>query len=92
MIKEFKENKEYHKNGTLSYREIIGVIEPIFVDLYKNNKTLHKFNDNENYYIKLFMRSTYDNNQLHWMYEYDESGNITNKSNHYRKDGSVIQY
>lgn len=59
MIKEFKENKEYHRNGTLSYREIIGIIEPIFVDIYKNNKTLHKFQKGDNYYIKILMKKNF---------------------------------
>lgn len=90
MLKEIIETQEYHKNGTLMFTNKIGVIEPLFLDIYKNNKTIHKSIEDDNYYIILKREKFFDNGQFGWGLEYDLKGNSIGDKKQYRKDGTLI--
>ena len=90
MLKEIIETKEYHENGTLMFTNRIGIVEPLFLDIYKKNKTLHKSNKDDNYYIILKREKFFNNGQFGWILEYDERGNSIGDKKQYRKDGTLI--
>ncbi len=84
-------NETFHKNGNLSYKEILGIIKTGYEHLYPNRITNKETNVSV---IRLGSVKYHDNNQLNWILKYDEKGNVIKDrfQKEYRKDGSVIQY
>jgi len=83
-----KENKEFHKNGTLAYIETIAILNPLFVQTYE--RRIVKQDGSE--FIRIGLHAKYfDNGQLAWKLEYNDLGNLIKNNNpQYRKDGSTI--
>jgi len=91
MIKEVIEIKEYHKNGTLFFKEKRAIIEDLFVPLYSNLTNFRAFNNS--YFLILERKKYYDNGQISWSLEWNDKGEpIKNDKLKYRKDGTVIEY
>lgn len=90
MFKETITINEYHPNGNLFYQEVRNIIEPMFIDLYKNNSNFRTVNDVS--FLKVEYSKYFDNGQLAWSIKYDKDGTVINTSDFiYRKDGSVIK-
>ncbi|MCY7291332.1 MAG: hypothetical protein LH615_04035 [Ferruginibacter sp.] len=88
MLNRKVETKEYHENGTLWFVTIIGIIEPIFYDLYKKYYT----NKEGERFIKLKCQKFYNNNQFAWSLIWDEWGVLLNNDeSQFRFDGTIIQ-
>ena len=90
MIKETITITEHHKNGALFYKEKRAIIEPLFIDSYKQ---FSNFSTIENIsFLKLACEQHFDNGQFAWSLKFDLEGNLINKNEHsYRKDGTLIQ-
>lgn len=89
MLLDKRNIKEHHKNGALWINQDIGIIEPLFYNLYPNRLT----NDLGECYIKLKYEKFFDNGQFAWSLIWDENGKLINKKdNQFRKDGTIIIY
>ena len=81
-------NKEYHKNGQLSYIETIQTIEND-PKQYPNSR----INDKGFYWIRTGLNAKYhDNGVLAWSLTYDNFGNVIESNTGFRKDGTKIIY
>lgn len=91
MIKEEIIKTEYHKNGTLFFKEKRAILNPISIDIYNSSPN---FRTLENISFLILERTKfYDNGQLAWSLKWDEKGNILNsEEKEYKKDGTVIIY
>jgi len=91
MFKEVVTIKEYHKNGTLFFKEKRAIIEPLFVPVFYN---FTNFRALENVCFLILEREKYyDNGQIAWSLEWNDKGeSIKNNKLKYRKDGTIIQY
>jgi hypothetical protein len=91
MIKEEIIKTEYHKNGTLFFKEKRAIIEPFCINIYSDFRNL-KTLENTSFLI-LERTKFYDNGQLAWSLKWDTEGNFLNPDEkQFRKDGSVIIY
>ena len=73
MINNIKENKEYREDGSLMYEETIGVISPIFLPLYPNNRV----SPDGIYWVRIgYCRKYKPNGKTQWEIMYDNFGNI----------------
>ena len=89
MILEYREIKEYHKNGQLMYETTLGVVAPMFRHLYKNAI----YTKDETLIRVGITRRFWDNGRLNWMLKYNEDGTLSSeKFPQYRKDGTIINY
>jgi hypothetical protein len=91
MIKEEIIKTEYHKNGTLFFKEKRAIIDPFCINIYNGFQNLRTLGDTN--FLILERTKFYDNGQFAWSLKWNENGNLINTDEkQFRKDGSIIMY